>query len=321
MNLLIQGAGNAEQIPGLEPLPAGVSAGYAPDERALKDALPDTEVLLSWDFRDKELQTLWHCAANLKWVHWCGAGVDAALFDGMASSNVILTNARGIFDRAMAETVLGYMIAEAKDFETTREHQRQRVWEYRQTRQLKGDSALVVGVGSIGREIARMLKAMGLSVSGAGRSERRLDPDFDMIYASSDIRGVLRDFDWVIGIMPSTEATTGFFNADFFSAMSRSARFVNIGRGTAVVEEDLVRALEQELIAGAMLDVFTTEPLDQDDPMWSAPNLFVSPHISGDYCGFERDLVELFKMNLQRYLAGEQLYNLVDKKLGFVNSN
>jgi phosphoglycerate dehydrogenase-like enzyme len=121
--------------------------------------------------------------------------------------------------------------------------------------------------------------------------------------------------------MPSTEATTGFFNADFFSAMSRSARFVNIGRGTAVVEEDLVRALEQELIAGAMLDVFATEPLDQDDPMWSAPNLFVSPHISGDYCGFERDLVELFKMNLQRYLAGEQLYNLVDKKLGFVDSN
>ena len=320
MKLLVQGVSNADEIPGLLPLPEQISTVFAPDEETLKQEMPGTEIILSWDFRGNELQPLWQYTTDLKWIHWCGAGVDVALFDELRNSDVSLTNARGIFDRAMAETVLGYLLYQAKDFETTRIHQEKQLWEYRMTHQVKGDRALVVGVGSIGREIARLLGAMEIKVSGAGRSERRMDPDFDMIYASRDILTVLPEFDWVIGVMPSTESTMGFFDASFFSAMKETGCFVNVGRGSAVVEPDLIRALQQGRIAGAMLDVFENEPLQPDDPVWDVPNLFVSPHISGDFIGFEADLVKLFRDNLDRYLNGESLYNLVDKRLGFVKS-
>ena len=130
------------------------------------------------------------------------------------------------------------------------------------------------------------------------------------------ILSVLPEFDWVIGVMPSTESTLGFFDESFFSAMKETGSFVNVGRGSAVVEPDLIRALQQGRIAGAMLDVFENEPLEPDDPVWDVPNLFVSPHISGDFIGYEADLVKLFRDNLDRYLNGEALYNLVDKRLG-----
>ena len=320
MKLLVQGADSAEQVPGLLPLAEDVDLAFAPDGEALARELPGTEILLGWNFRGNELQYHWQAADRLKWIHWCGAGVDAALFEELQSSDVILTNARGIFDRAMAETVLGYMIYEAKDFATTIDHQRSQTWEYRMTHLLRGDRVLVVGVGSIGREIAKVLTALGLSVDGVGRSARWSDPDFDHIFSIAEIIEVLDKYDWVVAIMPSTESTHGLFDSSLFSAMKTSARFVNLGRGTAVVESDLIAALDQGNIAGAMLDVFANEPLAKDDPLWNAKNLFVSPHMSGDYVGFEDDMVMLFKDNLQSYLADIPMQNVIDKKLGFIAS-
>jgi len=218
----------------------------------------------------------------------------------------------------MAETVLGYMIFEAKDFGTSIRHQQVRKWEYRMSHQLAGDRVLVVGVGSIGREIASVLRAFGLRVSGAGRSERIRHPDFDMVYASSDLGKVLDQFDWVVGVMPSTPETTDFFDSEFFAGMKPSARFINVGRGSSVVEDDLQKALESGQISGAFLDVFKQEPLPEDSGLWALDNLFISPHISGDYIGFDSEMVRRFKRNLDRYLDGEVLINVVDKALGFV---
>ena len=155
-------------------------------------------------------------------------------------------------------------------------------------------------------------------MSGAGRSERMRHPDFDMVYASADLGKVLDQFEWVVGVMPSTPETAGFFDARFFSAMRSGSRFINVGRGSSVVESDLQQALESGQIAGAFLDVFQQEPLPADSSLWSLDNLFVSPHISGDYIGFDAEMVRRFKLNLERYLDGEVLSNLVDKKLGFV---
>ena len=320
MKLLVQGAASADAVPGLLPLPEGVMPVCAENAEQLGKALPGTEVVLGWNFRDSGLEAHWDRADSLKWIHWCGAGVDAALFPGLGTSDVILTNAGGIFDRAMAETVLGYMIYEAKDFGKTIDHQRSRIWEYRMTHQLLGDRVLVVGVGSIGREIARVLRSFGLLVSGAGRSERLRHPDFDIVYASKDMGDVVDQFDWVVGVMPSTAQTHGFFDARFFQSMASDARFINVGRGSAVVESDLQFALENKVIAGAFLDVFASEPLAADSPLWGLDNLFISPHISGDFVGFEAEMVRRFKVNLQRYLDGEVLLNVVDKNLGFVRA-
>lgn len=320
MKLLVQGAASASEIPGIDSLPENIEIAFAKDGKDLEKELPGSEIILLWDFKNRDLQQYWHKATDLKWIQWCGAGVDGILFDELKNSDVILSNARGIFDRQMAETVLGYMLMVTKDFRTTLEHQKSKTWQYRMTRMLKGENALIVGVGSIGREFARVLNAVGMKCYGAGRQARAGDADFEEIYDSNSIAEVVGNFNWVIGIMPSTAGTTGFFDKGFFEAMRSDAYFINMGRGTAVVEPDIIAALENDNIAGAMLDVFCTEPLEESDPMWDTKNLFISPHISGDYEGFEQDMISIFKNNLEKYLAGQPLTNVVDKKLGFVKS-
>ena len=318
MKLLIQGASSLEEISGLRPLPEDINVVCAPDETSMIQELPDADIVLGWNFRSDELKRYWDRAEKLKWIHWCGSGVDAALFDDLRNSEVILSNARGVFDRAMAETVLGYILMVAKDFRTTLDHQKSKTWEHRISRQIKGDRVLIVGVGSIGREFARVLTAMGMQCSGAGRSARPGDQDFIEVLDSSDLRDSLDKFDWVIGIMPSTSDTIGYFDHNFFGRMKSEAHFINMGRGNAVVEKDIVEALEKETISGAMLDVFCNEPLTQVDPLWNVRNLFVSPHISGDFSGFQEVMINLFKSNLAKFIAGDKLDNVVDKKLGFV---
>ena len=320
MKLLVQGAESVADVPGIDSLPGNIETFFAKDGKDLEQELPGSEIMLLWDFKNRDLQELWHKATDLKWIQWCGAGVDGVLFDALRHSDVILTNARGIFDRQMAETVLGYMLMVTKDFQTTLKHQENKTWQYRKTRMLKGESTLIVGVGSIGREIARLLSAVGMQCFGAGRQARAGDEIFKKIYASNNITSVIGQFDWVVGILPSTAETTGFFGKEIFTAMRSDAYFINLGRGSAVVEPDIIDALESETIAGAMLDVFCTEPLEQSDPMWKTKNLFVSPHMSGDYDAFEKDLVLMFKNNLNKYLTGQPMSNIVDKKLGFVRS-
>lgn len=320
MKIVVNGAETISEIPGLDAIASEVDLVCAPDAEHLAAALPGAEVLLGRNFRARDLPDAWNMADSLKWIHWCGAGVDAVMFEELASSGVILSNARGIFDRAMAEYVAGYAISEMKLFRKTWRAQDQQKWQYRKTRKVSGTRAVVFGVGSIGREVAKILTALGIHVSGVGRSAREGDADFAKIYSQNDAQSALADADWVVGVMPLTEETTGTFNADLFGAMKPGSRFINIGRGASVVEPDLIAALEDGHLAGAMLDVFQNEPLGEDDPIWRAPNIVVSPHMSGDYAEFQADMVQLFLDNLRRYRAGEPLRNVVDKGLGFVAS-
>ena len=320
MKLLVLGAASASELPDFDFVPDNFDIVFSKDGNDLEQELPGTEIILLWESTQSALQQHWEKASELKWIQWSGAGVDGILFDELRNSDVTLSNARGIFDRQMAETALGYMLMVSKDFITTLEHQKSKTWQYRMTRMLKGDNALILGVGSIGREIARVLNAIGIKCHGAGRQAREGDADFEEIYASENISEVVGNFDWVIGIMPSTANTTGFFDKAFFDAMHADAHFINLGRGTAVIEADIIAALENNNIAGAMLDVFCTEPLPESDPMWNTNNLFISPHISGDYDRFQQDTMAVFRNNFDKFLNGQPMNNVVDKKLGFVNS-
>jgi phosphoglycerate dehydrogenase-like enzyme len=318
-NILVDGAASLAELPNFGPVPEGVNLNFASNEQEVIDQLTDADVLLGWDFKAKVLQTHWHRAEKLKWIHWCGAGVDAALFPELVASDVVLTNARGIFDRAMAEYVLGYMLQETKLFPQTRGAQQSKRWDYKITGLLAGQKALVVGVGSIGRAVARLLTAVGVEVSGVGRSARCDDEDFSIIHSIDDYQSSLKDFDWVIAVLPGTAQTTGIFEHKFFRQMSADARFINIGRGTAVDESALIAALNDKQLSGAMLDVFTNEPLAESSPLWHCPGLFVSPHMSGDYTTFQTDMVSLFVDNLNRFLNKQELKNRVNKQLGFVS--
>jgi len=316
--VVIHGVSAVEEIPGIETVLSDISVRCAPNLKALRDALPGASVLLSWKFDATELHDAWDCVDQLRWIQWPGAGVDAVLSPSLVESDIVLTNMRGVFDRAMAEYVLGLILAFAKDLPETCNAQRERRWAYRLSECIEGSQVLVVGVGGIGRAIGRMLGAGGCHVQGVGRSARSGDGDFAAIYASEDLDQVLADADYVVAAAPLTDKTRGLFGAKQFATMKQSARFINIGRGALVNETALVEALQQQQIAGAALDVFETEPLPPDSPLWDFENVIVSPHMSGDYDGYQVTVAQVFLDNLHRFRHGEPLLNRVDKHLGFV---
>ena len=317
ITLVIHGVETAEEIPGIGRISADTRILCAPDLASLERHLPEADVLLGWNFRATELQQAWPLADRLRWIQWGGAGVDAVLFPELVASDVQLTNARGVFDRAMAEYTLGLLLSFGKNFFETYTAQREHRWSYRLTELMAGRSVVVVGVGSIGREIARLLKQMDFVVSGVGRSARGADPDFGDIYGVSDLNSCLSQADYVVLITPLTPETRGLFGAEQFSAMKSSARFINLGRGELVDEDALLEALQGGQIAGAGLDVFCTEPLPAESPFWDLDNVIVSPHISGDYQGHQEAMAEIFLENFERFRDGRELLNQIDKSLGF----
>ena len=315
--IVIQGAKAAEDVPGLSAIADQAQMRFAMTADDLRAALPGADVLLGWDFAAGGLDEAWENAGDLRWIQWCGAGVNAALFPGLVQSDVVLTNARGIFDRAMAEYTLGQIIAFAKRFHESYGLQARSEWRHRMSGRIEGARVLVVGVGSIGREIARICRAVGMVVEGVGRTAREGDGDFERIHGQDGLIDCLAGADYVVLITPLTAETTGMFGPAQFAAMKPSARLINLGRGQLVDEAALIAALDEGLIAGAALDVFVTEPLPADSPFWLQPNVVVSPHNSGDFFGCEEALADLFLDNFRRYQAGEPLRNLIDKGLGF----
>ena len=317
ITLVIHGVETAAQIPGINRISADTQILCAPDLASLRHHLPEADALLGWNFRATELQQAWPLVDRLRWIQWGGAGVDAVLFPELVASDVQLTNGRGVFDRAMAEYTLGLILSFGKDFFETYTAQREHRWSYRLTELMAGRSVLVVGVGSIGREIARTLKRMDFVVSGVGRSARGADPDFGDIHGVSDLNTFLPEADYVVLITPLTPETRGLFGAEQFSAMKSSARFINLGRGELVDEGALLEALQGGQIAGAGLDVFCTEPLPTESPLWDLDNVIVSPHISGDYRGHQEAMAGIFLENFERFQDGRELLNRIDKSLGF----
>ncbi|WP_394359621.1 D-2-hydroxyacid dehydrogenase [Amycolatopsis sp. SB7-3] len=290
------------------------------DAAGLADALSGADAFFVYDFLSTAVPGAWHAADRLRWLHIASAGVDPVLFPGLQESDVVLTNSRGVFDGAIAEHVLGVVLAFAKDFARSWDLQKQRQWKHRESERIADRRVLVVGTGPIGRSIARMLRAAGMSVAGVGRRPREGDPDFGDVYASSELSRHLPGADYVVAVAPLTEQTKGMFDAEAFAAMKPGSRFVNVGRGELVVTSDLTAALRDGPLGGAALDVFDTEPLPVDSPLWTMENVLISPHMSGDFVGWRNTLVEVFADNFRRWRAGEPLRNVVDKQLGYVPS-
>lgn len=304
--------------PGLAPLEGRAELRHASSREALIDALAEADILLVTDFRSALLAEAWPYARRLQWIHATSAGVDTLLFPELIASPIPLTNARGIFDRPIAETVLGLVLLFAKDLRTTLALQQRRAWRHRETERIEGRHALVVGAGAIGRQIARLLAAAGLTVEGIASRPRGDDPDFRAVHGIEALHARLGEADYVVIAAPLTDTTAGLFGAAAFQAMAPSARLINIGRGPIVVTDDLVAALRQGAIAGAALDVFEQEPLPAEHPLWGLESVVVSPHMAGDFRGWRTALSEQFVANFERWAAGAPLRNTVDKQRGYV---
>jgi len=283
------------------------------DASTLAERLPFADVLLVWDFTSTAVRDAWPGEGpRPRWVHTASAGVDHLMCPELAASDTRVTNARGVFDQPIAEYVAALVLTMAKDLPRTLELQREGAWRHRESQRVAGTRACVVGSGPIGRAIVATLKALGVVTALVGRRSRT------GIHGPDDLDRLMARADWVIAAAPLTAETQGMFDARRFGMMQPSARFINIGRGQLVVEEALVEAVSKRWIAGAALDVFDTEPLPPESPLWRVPGLIVSPHMSGDTVGWRDELGTQFVEMYDRWEAGRALTNVVDKRRGYV---
>lgn len=299
--------------PGLEPLDGVAELTVVRTGAELAAAIDGADILAVYDFRTPLVAELGDRAGHLDWIHAASAGVDAVLTTSVIAGDTVVTNAQGVFDEPIAEWVLAVLLAFAKDLRTTIELQREHRWQHRESERLAGRRLLVVGAGSIGGAIGRLCGAAGMSVRGVARSARPDDPDFDEVVAIDSLHDELGWADDVVVATPLTPATHHLIDADALAAMRAGARLVNIGRGPVVDTDALVDALESGHLGAAALDVFESEPLPADHPLWDMDQVIVSPHMSGDVVGWVGALGAQFVANLERWRAGEPLAHTVDK--------
>ncbi|WP_416475189.1 D-2-hydroxyacid dehydrogenase [Streptomyces sp. LKA04] len=303
---------DAEPLPRLGRLTGRARIEHT-DASSLAERLPHADVLLVWDFTSHAVREAWPGGGpRPRWVHTASAGVDHLMCPELADSETVVTNARGVFDQPIAEYVAALVLAMAKDLPTTLRLQGERTWRHRESTRVAMTRACVVGSGPIGRAIARTLKALGITTALVGRTART------GVHGPDELDRLLARADWVVAAAPLTDDTRGMFDARRFGVMQPSARFVNVGRGQLVVEDDLAEALNRRWIAGAALDVLSREPLAPESPLWGVPDLLISPHMSGDTVGWRDELGAQFVELFESWAAGRPLANVVDKKRGYV---
>jgi phosphoglycerate dehydrogenase-like enzyme len=285
----------------------------------LASVLRDTQILLTNPIVPDNILDR---APALRLVQLTSAGVDRLIDSELVlSGRVVVTTASGLHAVPISEYVLGAMIAFAKGFPRALKAQDERQWRPFWPQELEGATVAVLGVGAIGRRVAVLCRALGMRVLGVRRSipERVTgeDPDVDEMHPVASLKEVLAQSDYVVLALPLTEESRQMIGEAELSAMKPTAVVINIARGAVIDQAALTRALKEGVIGGAALDVTDPEPLPQDHELWSAPNLMITPHISGGTPRYMDRAIDIFCDNLRRYVQGEPLRNVVDPGRGY----
>lgn len=257
-------------------------------------------------------------AKKLKWIMVMSAGLEKMPFDACKQMGILVTNARGIHKIPMAEFTIGMMLQNVKRMRTLWENEKNQMWERKLPMgELFGKRLLILGIGAIGGEVARLAKAFQMKTLGVNRSGEQVEWA-DEIYTMGNINDALPKADFIVSVLPSTNETKHFLDKSHFDLMKDSAVFINIGRGDLVEEEVLLAALQDRKIAHAYLDVFYTEPLAENHPFWSMDNVTVTPHISSLTKNYMPRSFEIFKHNLHTYIKKSADYiNVIDMDRGY----
>ena len=302
----------------------------------IKKAAPGATLVIvknqeEWDQRKEELgprvevvfgfrpATWFHEMPNLKWVQQTGAGanwlLDASEF---VASDVILTNASGVTAIPIAEHILALMFTLSRLVHLNVRSQFDRKWVRRgRVREIDGGTMGLIGVGAIGEKTAEKAKGLNMRVLGIRRRPERSSPFVDQMLGPDRLHEILSLSDWVVITAAMTAETVGMIGEEEFKTMKDTAYIINIARGPIIQEKAMIKALQEHWIAGAGLDVFEKEPLPEESPLWDMKNVVITPHWAGATPKYFDRLVEIFTENLDRYQAGEQMINIVDKKLGY----
>ncbi|MCL4269756.1 MAG: D-2-hydroxyacid dehydrogenase [Anaerolineales bacterium] len=257
-------------------------------------------------------ETLSHLS-TLKWIQSTWAGVEP-LLDPSLRRDYILTNARGVFGRLMSEYVIGYLLAHERSIFERMAAQRNKQWDKSLTGTLHGKIIGLLGVGSIGAEVARTAKFFGMQVRGYTKSSEA-SKYVDNYFHGQDLLAFANGLDYLVSILPNTKETKKIVDAKLLDELPSHAVFINVGRGSAVDESALIEALEQNKLAGAILDVFEQEPLPKEHPFWTTKNLTMTFHTSAP--SFPEDIARVFIENYQLYIEGKPLKYQVDFEKGY----
>ncbi len=303
------------------------------DAQEVREALDeDTEVLYAYHVPADPLSR----SPKLQWLQLHSAGADHLLGQPIMRSDVLVTTSSGIHATPIAEYAFASVLAWSRRVPRMLHYQKRREWPQGRWdlfagQELRGATLGIVGYGSIGREVGRIGKCFGMKVVAVKRSAGEVrdtghrvpgtgDPEgqvLDRIYPPDRLGQMLAECDYVVISLPLTPETEGLIGEEELRAMKPNAYLVNISRGEIVDEPVLVKALQEGWIAGAGLDVFREEPLPSDSPLYDLDNVILSPHVAGFSPHYDERASDLFAENLRRYLAGEDLLNLVDKEAGY----
>ncbi len=253
---------------------------------------------------------------KLRWVQGLTAGIEGWLALPDLPPALTLTSARGTHRESMPENILGALFHIAKPFAAIVEDNRTGTWTRRMAMPLNGKTLGILGLGAIGQDLARMAAAIGMRVVGTRRTPGDL-PGVAQVYPPEQTHEVLAQADFLVLLLPSTPATDNSVNAAMLARMKKGAWLLNFGRGALINDADLIAATESGHLAGAILDVFRTEPLPGDHPFWGAKGIMVLPHIGGGHPDRDRTVAKLFVENLSRFLDGKPLRETVDRVAGY----
>ncbi|MCL2125755.1 MAG: D-2-hydroxyacid dehydrogenase [Oscillospiraceae bacterium] len=318
MNMLIIGNPiftlSESELAQIKTIVPGVEISYPAAADVTDDHLRNADVIFGWP--DPSRLSI---ARNLKWLHTPSAGIDAYANRSIyANEGVIVTRSKDVFNIQIAEHIIMLFLALSRGLiacvKSTFDGKWARVGGQLE---LSGATVLVVGAGAIGSELAGQLKGFGCKVIGIRRTASELPPYCDESYGVDMLDAVLPRADYVALCLPRTPETKGMFDYRRFSLMKRTAIITNIGRGDAIVSDDIDRALRESLIFGAGLDVTEPEPLPEDHPLWSAPNTIITSHTSGTSANADMRRFAVFTDLLGRFAAGQPMHSLVDFDKGY----
>lgn len=286
----------------------------------LEEEIQNAEICIAWSLRPQQFMK----ATKLRWIHSPAAAVHQLMFPELVKSNVVLTNARDVHGPVVAEHVMALIFAMAKKIPQAVRFQQQRVWGQQQIwdtdprpRELTDTILGLVGLGSIGREVAKRASALGMRVIAVREHADNAEPGVAKVYSQGQLDELLAQSDFVVLAAPVTPRTQGLLNTERLGRMKSTAYLINVGRGPLVDEAALLAALQEKKIAGAALDVFSEEPLPVESPLWDLDNLLITPHTAGLTEKLWERHYALFSENLRRYLRHEPLLGIVDKQRGY----
>jgi phosphoglycerate dehydrogenase-like enzyme len=297
-----------------------VKVVHLPDYKRVDEEIGDAEIVIAWSIRPEQIAA----AERLRWIHSPAAAVHQLIFPELVNSEIILTNAREVHGPVVAEHVIALIFALAKKIPGSVRLQEKHVWgqqilwdELPRVREVAGATVGLIGLGSIGRAVAKSAKALGMRVIAVREHPEKGSEGVDAVFGPTQIDEVFRQADYLVLAAPVTASTRAIANAERLALMKSDACLINVGRGPLVDELALAAALRGKTIGGAALDVFPKEPLAADSPLWDVPNLLITPHTAALTDKLWERHFALFSENLRRYFAGQPLLAVVDKRKGY----